>query len=57
MKEIIKKMVGCFEIKNYQMEDFVNILLNNDYFIEIEKCTENSVMITAFKTSNGESEE
>ena len=57
MKEISKKIVGCFEIKNYQMEDFINILLNNNYFIEIEKCTENSVMITTYKICNEESEE
>jgi len=57
MKETIKKIVGCFEIKNYQMEDFINILLNNNYLIEIEKCTENSVMITAYKIVDKESEE
>lgn len=57
MKGIIKKIVGCFEIKNYQMEDFINILLNNNYFIEIEKCTEDSVMITAYKIVDEESEE
>lgn len=52
MKEITKKIVGCFEIKHYEIEDMINILLNNNYCVEVEKCTENTVIIIVNKLIN-----
>lgn len=49
MKGTIKKIVGCFEIKHYEIEDMINILLNNNYCVEVEKCTENTVIIIVNK--------
>ena len=52
MKGTIKKIVGCFEIKHYEIEDMINILLNNNYCVEVEKCTENTVIIIVNKLIN-----
>lgn len=54
----MKNIVGKIIIFNYQMEDFINILLCNDYYVELQKYDNEKLQITIYKYGiNKESEE
>ena len=54
----MKKLIATITIERYQMEDFINILLNNNYYVEIQKYDNEKLQITIFKYRiNKESEE
>lgn len=39
-------------IRNYQLEDFINIMLTNGYILEISKYDENNVIVTIKEKEN-----
>ena len=39
-------------IRNYQLEDFINIMLTNGYILEISKYDEDNVKIIVEKENN-----
>ena len=41
-----------FIIRNYQLEDFINIMLTNGYTLEISKYDEDNVKIIVEKENN-----
>lgn len=52
----MKTPIASLIIKTYQMEDLINILLNNNYIIELEHNDENTVLITVYKKNEKEEE-
>lgn len=52
----MKVPVGSLIIKTYQMEDLINILLNNNYIVELEHNDENTVLITVYTKFEKEEE-
>lgn len=52
----MKTPIASLIIKTYQMEDLINILLNNNYIIELEHNDENTVLITAYTKFEKEEE-
>lgn len=46
----MKVPIGSLIIQYYQMEDFIDIVLNNGYKVEIEKENEGKALITIYKS-------
>lgn len=41
----MERVVATLEIKSYQLEDFINIMLINDYIVEIRNKDESKVLV------------
>lgn len=41
----MKRVVATLEIKTYQLEDFINIMLTSDYIVEIRNKDESKVLV------------
>lgn len=41
----MERVVATLEIKTYQLEDFINIMLTSDYIVEIRNKDENKVLV------------
>lgn len=41
----MERVVATLEIKTYQLEDFINIMLTSDYIIEIRNKDERKVLV------------
>lgn len=52
----MKTPIASLIIKTYQIEDLINILLNNNYIIELEHNDENTVLITVYTKFEKEEE-
>lgn len=44
-------------IKRYQMEDFVDMILSNNYIVEVKNNDESTVLITVYQNFNKEESE
>jgi len=54
----MEKMVGILIIKNYQVEELIDTLLNNGYIVKLQKENETSKRIQIYSfVENKESEE
>ena len=45
----MKAKTDSIIIQFFQLEDFLNILLSNDYIVEIEKIKDDKVLIRTYK--------
>ena len=52
----MKTLIASLIIKTYQMEDLINILLDNNYIVELEHNDESTVLITAYTKFEKEEE-
>lgn len=52
----MKTPIASLIIKIYQIEDLINILLNNNYIIELEHNDESTVLITVYTKFEKEEE-
>lgn len=50
------RVIATLEIKTYQLEDFINIMLTSDYIVEIRNKDESKVLVLVKEKIN-ESEE
>lgn len=41
----MERVVATLEIKTYQLEDFINIMLTSDYIVEIRNKDERKVLV------------
>ena len=41
----MERVVATLEIKTYQLEDFINIMLTSDYIVEIRNKDESKVLV------------
>ena len=41
----MERVVATLEIKTYQLEDFINIMLTSDYVVEVRKKDDRSVLV------------
>lgn len=41
----MERVVATLEIKTYQLEDFINIMLTSDYIVEIRNKDENKALV------------
>lgn len=41
----MERVVATLEIKTYQLEDFINIMLTSDYVVEIRNKDESEVLV------------
>jgi hypothetical protein len=41
----MERVVATLEIKTYQLEDFINIMLTNDYIVEIRNKGESKALV------------
>lgn len=52
----MERIIATLEIKTYQLEDFINIMLTSDYIVEIRNKDESKVLVLV-KEKIKESEE
>ena len=52
----MERVIATLEIKTYQLEDFINIMLTSDYIVEIRNKDESKVLVLV-KEKIKESEE
>lgn len=41
----MERVVATLEIKTYQLEDFINIMLTSDYIVEVRNKDERKVLV------------
>ena len=42
---MMERVVATLEIKAYQLEDFINIMLTSDYIVEVRKKNDRVVLV------------
>lgn len=53
----MKAKIANMIIKNFQLEDLINILLNNNYVVELKKYDRESSWVTVYETLDKEESE
>lgn len=41
----MERVIATLEVKTYQLEDFINIMLTSDYIVEIRNKDESKVLV------------
>ena len=52
----MERVVATLEIKTYQLEDFINIMLTSDYIVEIRNKDERKVLVLVKEQLKGREE-